>query len=83
MPGFQMACRSILVETFARKARLALGTPDLNAFCEPAVIRPRSTVAILDDDDRWEPGHLESCLALAQRDDLDLVAATFPAYRGG
>ena len=34
-------------------------------------------MAILDDDDRWEPGHLESCLALAQRGDLDLVAAPF------
>ena len=34
-------------------------------------------VAILDDDDRWEPGHLESCLALAQSGGLDLVAAPF------
>ena len=34
-------------------------------------------VAILDDDDRWEPGHLAHCLALAERRRLDLVAAPF------
>ena len=34
-------------------------------------------VAILDDDDRWEPGHLDHCLALAERRRLDLVAAPF------
>ena len=37
----------------------------------------RVYVAILDDDDRWEPGHLESCLALAGQRNLDLVAAPF------
>ena len=37
----------------------------------------RVYVAILDDDDRWEPGHLDSCLALASRSNLDLVAAPF------
>ena len=34
-------------------------------------------VAILDDDDRWEPGHLDHCLALAERSRLDLVASPF------
>ena len=34
-------------------------------------------VAILDDDDRWEPRHLEHCLAAAEGRDLDMVAASF------
>ena len=34
-------------------------------------------IAILDDDDRWEPGHLDHCLALVERRRLDLVAAPF------
>ena len=34
-------------------------------------------VAILDDDDRWEPGHLERCLTLARSHDLDMIAAPF------
>ena len=37
----------------------------------------RVYVAILDDDDRWEPGHLDHCLALAERHRLDLVATPF------
>lgn len=32
-------------------------------------------VAILDDDDRWEPDHLERCLALAESRNLDVIAA--------
>ena len=43
----------------------------------------RVYVAILDDDDRWEPGHLESCLALAQRCDLDLITAPFLRIKEG
>ena len=34
-------------------------------------------VAILDDDDRWEPGHLERCLELVESRRLDVVAAPF------
>ena len=37
----------------------------------------RFLVAILDDDDRWEPDHLERCLALAESRRLDVVAAPF------
>ena len=37
----------------------------------------RVYVAILDDDDCWETEHLASCLVLARRRDLDLVAAPF------
>ena len=37
----------------------------------------RLHVAILDDDDRWEPDHLERCLALAENRCLDVVAAPF------
>ena len=37
----------------------------------------RLHVAILDDDDRWEPDHLERCLALAESRRLDAVAAPF------
>ena len=37
----------------------------------------RVYVAILDDDDCWEPGHLASCLALAGQCDLDLVTTPF------
>ena len=38
-------------------------------------------IAILDDDDRWEPGHLDRCLALAERRRLDLVATPFLRIR--
>ena len=37
----------------------------------------RVYVAILDDDDQWEPGHLDSCLVFAGSQNLDLVAAPF------
>ena len=37
----------------------------------------RLHVAILDDDDRWEPDHLERCLTLAETRSLDMVAAPF------
>ena len=37
----------------------------------------RLHVAILDDDDRWEPNYLERCLALAESRRLDVVAAPF------
>ncbi|MCK6479109.1 MAG: glycosyltransferase [Planctomycetes bacterium] len=35
----------------------------------------RVFVAFLDDDDSWEPGHLEDCVAAAAADDLDVVAS--------
>ena len=34
-------------------------------------------VAILDDDDRWDPHHLERCIAAIEMDSLDMVAAPF------
>ncbi len=37
----------------------------------------RVHVAILDDDDRWDPRHLERCLTAVERHDLDMVAAPF------
>ncbi|MDE0174258.1 MAG: glycosyltransferase [Defluviicoccus sp.] len=37
----------------------------------------RVRVAILDDDDRWDPLHLESCLAAVEEHGLDMVAAPF------
>ena len=37
----------------------------------------RLYVAILDDDDGWEPDHLECCLALAECRGLDMVASPF------
>ena len=37
----------------------------------------RLYVAILDDDDQWEPHHLERCLATAESFGLDMVAAQF------
>ena len=37
----------------------------------------RVHVAILDDDDRWDPRHLESCLAAVEEHGFDIVAAPF------
>ena len=37
----------------------------------------RLYVAILDDDDRWDARHLETCMEAARRYDLDMVAAPF------
>ena len=37
----------------------------------------RVHVAILDDDDRWDPRHLESCLAAVERHGFDMLAAPF------
>ena len=37
----------------------------------------RIYVAMLDDDDRWQPRHLERCLTAVERHDLDMVAAPF------
>ena len=34
-------------------------------------------VAILDDDDQWNPHHLRTCLATAEKRNLDMVAAPF------
>ncbi len=34
-------------------------------------------VAILDDDDRWEPRHLERCIAAVEKHDFDMVAVPF------
>ena len=43
----------------------------------------RILVAILDDDDRWDPDHLERCLAIAESRDLDMVAAGFRRIEEG
>ena len=43
----------------------------------------RIHVAILDDDDRWDPDHLERCLAIAESHDLDMVAAGFRRIEEG
>ena len=37
----------------------------------------RLHVAILDDDDRWDPRHLEICMAAVGRHRLDMIAASF------
>ena len=37
----------------------------------------RLYVALLDDDDRWDPHHLAYCLAAAESRELDMVAARF------
>ena len=37
----------------------------------------RLHVAILDDDDRWDPYHLERCIVAVEKHDLDMVAAPF------
>ena len=38
-------------------------------------VEPRSFVAILDDDDAWEPAYLESCEKTALEGRLDMVAS--------
>ncbi len=43
----------------------------------------RILVAILDDDDRWDPDHLQRCLAIAESRDLDMVAAGFRRIEEG
>ncbi len=43
----------------------------------------RLHVAILDDDDRWEPHHLEACLKAAEAFDLDVIAAPFRRIEEG
>ena len=43
----------------------------------------RVHVTILDDDDRWDPDHLERCLAIAESRDLDMVAAGFRRIEEG
>ena len=43
----------------------------------------RLYVAILDDDDRWEPDHLRQCLEAAEIRDLDMVAAGFRRIEEG
>ena len=43
----------------------------------------RVHVAILDDDDRWDPDHLQRCLAIAESRDLDMVAAGFRRIEEG
>ena len=45
----------------------------LRTYANPRLLH----VAILDDDDRWDPHHLETCLALVERHDLDMVATPF------
>ena len=37
-------------------------------------------IAILDDDDKWEPDHLEICLRMAERAGLDMVASGIIRY---
>ena len=43
----------------------------------------RLHVAILDDDDRWDPRHLEACLEAAETRGLDVVAAPFRRIEKG
>ena len=43
----------------------------------------RLYVAILDDDDLWEPDHLQKCLEAAESRDLDMVAAGFRRVEEG
>ena len=43
----------------------------------------RLYVAILDDDDRWDPDHLQQCLEAAESRDLDMVAAGFRRIEEG
>ena len=43
----------------------------------------RLYVAILDDDDLWEPDHLQKCLEAAESRDLDMVAAEFRRVEEG
>ena len=43
----------------------------------------RIHVAILDDDDHWDPDHLQRCLAMAESRDLDMVAAGFRRIEEG
>ena len=50
------------------------GLDHLLRICE----NPRQLyVAILDDDDLWEPDHLQRCMQAAERRDLDMVATGF------
>ena len=42
----------------------------------------RLHIAILDDDDRWDPRHLERCIAVVERHGLDMVAAPFRRIGG-
>ena len=46
-----------------------------SALRELGRIAPSAFVAILDDDDMWEPDYLERCEKEAQARDLDMVAA--------
>jgi len=39
-------------------------------------------VAILDDDDEWEPDHLQSCTEAAKSDSLDMVASAIVRVTG-
>ena len=43
----------------------------------------RLYVAILDDDDSWDPDHLKQCLEVAESRDLDMVAAGFRRIEEG
>ena len=43
----------------------------------------RLYVAILDDDDLWEPDHLQKCLEAAESRDLDMIAAGFRRVEEG
>ena len=45
------------------------------ALHEIGRIAPSAFVAILDDDDMWEPDYLERCEKEAQARNLDMVAA--------
>ena len=43
----------------------------------------RLYVAILDDDDEWEPGHLQTCFEVAASRQFDLVAAALWRHEDG
>ena len=45
------------------------------ALAHLQVTEPASFVAILDDDDAWDPSYLEQCERAAWHQDLDMVAA--------
>ena len=59
-------------KTGALQGRVAHGTLP---FTRSGRIAPAAFVAILDDDDMWEPDYLERCEIEAQAHDLDMVAA--------
>ena len=77
------ASASTSCATGARKARPGRGTPALDHLLRTCGDPGQSYVAILDDDDRWEPDHLRQCLEAAESGDLDMVAVGFHRIEEG